>query len=275
MLVIDALGRKCPIPIIMLAERIREVPIGETIAVLADDPAAKTDVPAWCTHEVARVRRAHRAAPRLVAADQAQLLTALAGGLPWPPVSRAGATGSGQRTGGRLPPGLRRRRAVPGPGATRRRARRPRRRARRRPPAPPCSSSRIIWISMAARNGRPTRSPRSHSAPPPITWSARRLGPHGRAERAVVGPGDEVLVGHDGQAEDRVPDHLRAGDPQGHQVGVGLRHRIDPQQRPEEHPARRQQRQVGQFPDRVAAQPGLVPGREVEEEADEDHGAAR
>jgi tRNA 2-thiouridine synthesizing protein A len=25
------------------------VPIGETIAVLADDPAAQTDVPAWCT----------------------------------------------------------------------------------------------------------------------------------------------------------------------------------------------------------------------------------
>ncbi len=48
-LVIDALGRKCPIPIIMLAGRIREVPIGGTIAVLADDPAAKTDVPAWCT----------------------------------------------------------------------------------------------------------------------------------------------------------------------------------------------------------------------------------
>jgi tRNA 2-thiouridine synthesizing protein A len=49
MLVIDALGRKCPIPIIMLAEQIRGVPIGGTIAVLADDPAAKTDVPAWCT----------------------------------------------------------------------------------------------------------------------------------------------------------------------------------------------------------------------------------
>ena len=47
-LVIDALGRKCPIPIIMLAERIREVPVGEVIAVLADDAAARTDVPAWC-----------------------------------------------------------------------------------------------------------------------------------------------------------------------------------------------------------------------------------
>ncbi|MWA01194.1 sulfurtransferase TusA family protein [Actinomadura sp. LD22] len=47
-LVIDALGRKCPIPIIMLAERIREIPVGEVIAVLADDAAARTDVPAWC-----------------------------------------------------------------------------------------------------------------------------------------------------------------------------------------------------------------------------------
>jgi tRNA 2-thiouridine synthesizing protein A len=47
-LTIDALGRKCPIPIIMLAERIREVPVGALIAVLADDPAAKTDLPAWC-----------------------------------------------------------------------------------------------------------------------------------------------------------------------------------------------------------------------------------
>jgi tRNA 2-thiouridine synthesizing protein A len=47
-LTIDALGKKCPIPIIMLAERIREVPIGQAIEVLADDPAAKTDLPAWC-----------------------------------------------------------------------------------------------------------------------------------------------------------------------------------------------------------------------------------
>ena len=48
-LVIDALGRKCPIPIIMLAEQIRDVPLGAVIAVLADDPAAYTDIPSWCT----------------------------------------------------------------------------------------------------------------------------------------------------------------------------------------------------------------------------------
>jgi tRNA 2-thiouridine synthesizing protein A len=48
-LTIDALGRKCPIPIIMLAEQIRNVPLGAVVAVLADDPAAYTDIPSWCT----------------------------------------------------------------------------------------------------------------------------------------------------------------------------------------------------------------------------------
>ena len=47
-LTLDALGKKCPIPIIMLAERIGDVPVGHIVEVLADDPAAKTDVPAWC-----------------------------------------------------------------------------------------------------------------------------------------------------------------------------------------------------------------------------------
>jgi tRNA 2-thiouridine synthesizing protein A len=47
-LTIDALGKKCPIPIIMLADQIRDVGIGQLIRVLADDPAAKTDLPAWC-----------------------------------------------------------------------------------------------------------------------------------------------------------------------------------------------------------------------------------
>jgi tRNA 2-thiouridine synthesizing protein A len=45
---IDALGRKCPIPIIMLAQQIRDVPVSAVIAVLADDPAAYSDIPAWC-----------------------------------------------------------------------------------------------------------------------------------------------------------------------------------------------------------------------------------
>ncbi len=55
-LTIDALGRKCPIPIIMLAAQIRDIPLGAVVAVLADDPAAYTDIPSWCTmkaHEFA------------------------------------------------------------------------------------------------------------------------------------------------------------------------------------------------------------------------------
>jgi tRNA 2-thiouridine synthesizing protein A len=48
LITIDALGRKCPIPIIMLAAQIRDVRVGSVIAVLADDPAAYTDIPAWC-----------------------------------------------------------------------------------------------------------------------------------------------------------------------------------------------------------------------------------
>jgi tRNA 2-thiouridine synthesizing protein A len=62
-LVLDALGKKCPIPIIMLAERIRDVRVGQIIAVLADDPAAKTDLPAWCALKSQEFVRADELAP--------------------------------------------------------------------------------------------------------------------------------------------------------------------------------------------------------------------
>jgi tRNA 2-thiouridine synthesizing protein A len=32
----------------MLAQRIRDLEVGEIIRVLADDPAAANDIPAWC-----------------------------------------------------------------------------------------------------------------------------------------------------------------------------------------------------------------------------------
>ncbi|MFF2955268.1 cysteine desulfurase/sulfurtransferase TusA family protein [Kitasatospora sp. NPDC057965] len=48
LLVLDALGKRCPLPVIELAKRIGEVPVGGTVAVLADDEAARLDVPAWC-----------------------------------------------------------------------------------------------------------------------------------------------------------------------------------------------------------------------------------
>ncbi|NEA12430.1 aminotransferase class V-fold PLP-dependent enzyme, partial [Streptomyces sp. SID10692] len=47
-LVVDALGRRCPIPVIELAKVIGEVPVGATVTVLADDEAARLDIPAWC-----------------------------------------------------------------------------------------------------------------------------------------------------------------------------------------------------------------------------------
>lgn len=48
MVVIDCLGQRCPLPVIALAKRIRDVEVGEVIRVLADDPAAANDIPAWC-----------------------------------------------------------------------------------------------------------------------------------------------------------------------------------------------------------------------------------
>lgn len=47
-LVIDATGRMCPMPVIELAKHVADVPVGEVIEVLSDDPAAATDIPAWC-----------------------------------------------------------------------------------------------------------------------------------------------------------------------------------------------------------------------------------
>ncbi|MGW3291439.1 aminotransferase class V-fold PLP-dependent enzyme [Streptomyces sp. NPDC001002] len=47
-LIVDALGKRCPIPVIELAKVIGEVPVGGTIRVLSDDEAARLDIPAWC-----------------------------------------------------------------------------------------------------------------------------------------------------------------------------------------------------------------------------------
>ncbi|RMB87165.1 cysteine desulfurase/sulfurtransferase TusA family protein [Streptomyces shenzhenensis] len=47
-LVVDARGKRCPIPVIELAKVIGEVPVGGEVRVLADDEAARLDIPAWC-----------------------------------------------------------------------------------------------------------------------------------------------------------------------------------------------------------------------------------
>ncbi len=45
---IDCRGQVCPMPVIELGKRITEVAVGEIVAVVADDAAARHDVPAWC-----------------------------------------------------------------------------------------------------------------------------------------------------------------------------------------------------------------------------------
>ncbi|WP_079051111.1 cysteine desulfurase/sulfurtransferase TusA family protein [Streptomyces curacoi] len=47
-LVVDSLGKRCPIPVIELAKVIGEVPVGGLVRVLSDDEAARLDIPAWC-----------------------------------------------------------------------------------------------------------------------------------------------------------------------------------------------------------------------------------
>ncbi|MEV7564135.1 cysteine desulfurase/sulfurtransferase TusA family protein [Streptomyces tanashiensis] len=47
-LVVDSLGKRCPIPVIELAKVIGDVPMGGTVTVLSDDEAARLDIPAWC-----------------------------------------------------------------------------------------------------------------------------------------------------------------------------------------------------------------------------------
>ena len=45
---LDCRGLRCPLPIIRLGNSIGDVAVGATMAVVAEDPAARSDVPAWC-----------------------------------------------------------------------------------------------------------------------------------------------------------------------------------------------------------------------------------
>ncbi|GAB3693634.1 sulfurtransferase TusA family protein [Angustibacter aerolatus] len=45
---VDARGLRCPLPVIRLAAAARDLPAGTELVVLATDPAAAVDVPAWC-----------------------------------------------------------------------------------------------------------------------------------------------------------------------------------------------------------------------------------
>lgn len=45
---LDCRGQRCPLPVIALAKRLPELPVGAVLRVLADDPAAANDIAAWC-----------------------------------------------------------------------------------------------------------------------------------------------------------------------------------------------------------------------------------
>ncbi|MCY1138577.1 sulfurtransferase TusA family protein [Actinoplanes sp. Pm04-4] len=48
MIELDCRGQRCPLPVIKLAQNIGKVEVGDVVRVLADDPAAANDIPAWC-----------------------------------------------------------------------------------------------------------------------------------------------------------------------------------------------------------------------------------
>jgi len=45
---LDALGLRCPEPVMMVRLQIRKMQAGETLLIIADDPATTRDIPAFC-----------------------------------------------------------------------------------------------------------------------------------------------------------------------------------------------------------------------------------
>ena len=47
---LDALGLRCPEPVMMVRKTVRGMQDGDTLLVLADDPATTRDIPSFCRH---------------------------------------------------------------------------------------------------------------------------------------------------------------------------------------------------------------------------------
>ncbi|WP_143562466.1 sulfurtransferase TusA [Shewanella sp. UCD-KL12] len=45
---LDALGLRCPEPVMMVRKSVRKMLPGETLLILADDPATTRDIPSFC-----------------------------------------------------------------------------------------------------------------------------------------------------------------------------------------------------------------------------------
>jgi TusA-related sulfurtransferase len=66
---LDCRGLRCPLPVIRLSRTIGEVPVGATVAVTAEDAAARPDISAWCRmrgHELVGEDTAPDGVPRYV-----------------------------------------------------------------------------------------------------------------------------------------------------------------------------------------------------------------
>jgi tRNA 2-thiouridine synthesizing protein A len=66
---LDCRDLPCPMPVIELARHLADIEVGELLAVVAHDPAAAVDVPAWCRmkqQEYVGVDAADDGAPRYV-----------------------------------------------------------------------------------------------------------------------------------------------------------------------------------------------------------------
>ena len=47
---LDALGLRCPEPVMMVRKTVRAMREGQTLLILADDPATTRDIPSFCRH---------------------------------------------------------------------------------------------------------------------------------------------------------------------------------------------------------------------------------
>lgn len=47
---LDALGLRCPEPVMMVRKTVRQMQAGQTLLVIADDPATTRDIPGFCRY---------------------------------------------------------------------------------------------------------------------------------------------------------------------------------------------------------------------------------
>ncbi len=45
---LDAIGLRCPEPVMMVRKTVRKLDLGQTLLIVADDPATVRDIPSFC-----------------------------------------------------------------------------------------------------------------------------------------------------------------------------------------------------------------------------------